>query len=214
MTEAIRVERGDRTATVTVDRPPLNVLDIPTLERLREVVGGLSTEADLALVVVRGASADETLAAVHAARASLRHKGCAVFGVVVTRVPEERVEAISSRLAAEQEEPVYVLAERPELAYPTVGEVAASLAAALLSEPAAALDREVREVTVAAVGVEHFVSRLVEGTLVVVPGDRPDILLATLASTVSPAVPTVAGVVVTDGYPLAEPLAPLPTRSP
>ena len=49
------------------------------------------------LVVVRGASADETLAAVHAARASLRHKGCAVFGVVVTRVPEERVEAISIR---------------------------------------------------------------------------------------------------------------------
>jgi phosphate acetyltransferase len=158
------------------------------------------------LVVVRGSSADETLAAVRAARASLRHKGCAVFGVVVTRVPEEHVEAISSRLAAEQEEPVYVLAERPELAHPTVGEVATSFGASILSEPAAALDREVREVTVAAVGVEHFVGRLVDGTLVIVPGDRPDILLATLATTVSPAVPTVAGVVVTDGYPLDEPL--------
>jgi phosphate acetyltransferase len=158
------------------------------------------------LVVVRGSSVDETLAAVRAARASLRHKGCAVFGVVVTRVPEEHVEAISSRLAAEQEEPVYVLAERPELAHPTVGEVAASLGASILSEPAAALDREVREVTVAAVGVEHFVGRLVDGTLVIVPGDRPDILLATLATTVSAAVPTVAGVVVTDGYPLEQPL--------
>src|SRR5204863_958051 len=36
------------------------------------------------------------------------------------------------------------------------------------------------------------------------PGDRPDILVATLASTVSPAIPTVSGVVLTGGYELGE----------
>ena len=38
--------------------------------------------------------------------------------------------------------------------------------------------------------VEHFIENLVEGALVIVPGDRPDILVATLASTVSPTIPT------------------------
>jgi phosphate acetyltransferase len=52
--------------------------------------------------------------------------------------------------------------------------------------------------------VEHFIDDLVDGTLVVVPGDRPDILVASLASTVSPAIPTVAGVLITGGYPLSD----------
>lgn len=168
----------------------------------------LANELDApVLAVVRASSTEETLSAVRAARASLLHKGCAVLGVVVTRVPEAHLAAISSRLAAEHgDEPVYVLAERPELAYPTVGEAAASLGAVMLAEPGEALHRDVREVTVAAGSVEHFVDQLVDGALVVVPGDRPDILLATVASTVSPAVPTVSGVVLTDGHPVGETL--------
>jgi cyclohexa-1,5-dienecarbonyl-CoA hydratase len=55
MSEPIRLEKGDRIATLTVDRPPLNVLEIATLERLREVVTELAKDDDLALVVVRGA---------------------------------------------------------------------------------------------------------------------------------------------------------------
>ena len=51
------------------------------------------------------------------------------------------------------------------------------------------LGREVRDVRVAAMSVEHFFEQLVEGALVIVPGDRPDILVATLASTLSPELP-------------------------
>ena len=55
MSDSIRVDRGERTATVTVDRPPLNVLDIPALERLGRVADELAALSDLAVVVVRGA---------------------------------------------------------------------------------------------------------------------------------------------------------------
>lgn len=55
MSDSIRVDRGERTATVTVDRPPLNVLDIPALERLCQVAEELAALPDLAVVVVRGA---------------------------------------------------------------------------------------------------------------------------------------------------------------
>ena len=38
---------------------------------------------------------------------------------------------------------------------------------------------------VAAMSVEHFVADLGDGTLVIVPGDRADILVASVASTLS-----------------------------
>ena len=66
------------------------------------------------------------------------------------------------------------------------------------------LAREVRDVRVAAMSVEHFVEHLVEGALVIVPGDRPDILAATLAAAVSPEMPGVAGVLLTGGQEMTD----------
>jgi phosphate acetyltransferase len=159
------------------------------------------------LVVVKGSSPDKTVAAVQAARNSLEHKGCTIFGVLVNRVPEELVAEISARVSSQNgDEPVYVVPERAELAYATIGEVAEELDATVLAGSRDALNREVRDIRVAAMSVEHFIDDLVEGSLVIVPGDRADILVASLASMVSPAIPTVAGVVVSGGYPLSDTL--------
>ena len=156
------------------------------------------------LVVIRGGSPDGTVAAVRVARDSLAHKRSTLFGMIVNRVPEEHVAEVGDRLATEGDEPIYVLPEVRELAYPTVAEVAHEVGAQLLVGPADTLQREVRDIRVAAMSVEHFIDHLVDGTLVIAPSDRPDILLATLASTVSPAIPAVASVVLTGGYPLTE----------
>jgi phosphate acetyltransferase len=159
------------------------------------------------LVVVKGGTPDETVASVRAARNSLKHKGCTIFGVLVNRVPEHLVEEVRRRVAEQDgDEPVYVVPERPELAYPTIAEVAAELDAKVLAGTDEQLDREVRDIRVAAMSVEHFIEGLVDGTLVIVPGDRPDILVASLASMVSPAIPTVAGVVVSGDYALTDTL--------
>src|SRR5919204_4066689 len=142
------------------------------------------------LVVVKGGTAQETAASVRAARNSLVHKGCTIFGVVVNRVPADRAEELGRTLGAQDgSEPVYILPELPELAFPAVGEIAAELGAEIVSgSTEEALQRDVRDVRVAAMSVEHFIDDLVDGTLVVVPGDRPDILVASLASSVSPAI--------------------------
>jgi phosphate acetyltransferase len=157
------------------------------------------------LVVVKGSMPEEAAASVRAARNSLAHKGCTTFGVVVNRVPADRVEELGRTLSSQDgSERVYVLPELPELAFPTVGEIATELEAEIVSGSSEeALQRDVREMRVAAMSVEHFIDDLVDGTLVVVPADRPDILVASLASTVSPAIPTVAGVLVTGAYPLS-----------
>src|SRR2546425_13222611 len=116
------------------------------------------------LVVVKGGTPDETVASVRAARNSLKHKGCTIFGVLVNRVPEELVDEVRRRVAEQDgDEPVYVVPERPELAFPTIAEVAAELDAKVLAGTDEQLDREVRSLRVAAMSVEHFIEDLVEG---------------------------------------------------
>ena len=51
----ILLARAERTATLTLNRPPLNILDVPTIDRLGEAVGELAADPDLQIVVVRGA---------------------------------------------------------------------------------------------------------------------------------------------------------------
>jgi phosphate acetyltransferase len=152
------------------------------------------------LVVVPGRSPEEAAAAVDAARGGLEHKGCTLLGVVVNRVPPDQVDAVAARVGELGAQLIAVIAEHAELARPTVAEVAAALDANVLFDARGTLGREVREIRVAAMSVDHFIDHLVDGSLVIVPGDRPDILLACLASADSTVIPTVAGIVLTGGY--------------
>ena len=155
------------------------------------------------LVVVSGTATREIVKSARVARESLERKGCALFGVIANRVPPELVDEVTELLRARFEgQPVYVLPEQPDLAYPTMSDVAAALGAHPVGGMEDERYREVRDVTVAAMSVEHFLRDLTEGTLVIVPGDRPDIIVASLASTVSGGLPAVAGIVLTGGYEL------------
>jgi phosphate acetyltransferase len=167
------------------------------------------------LVVVKGGAPEETVASVKAARSALEYKGCSIFGVFVNRVPPEQTDVIADLVAGlDHDEPVYILPERAELAYPTVADVALHLDAEVLFDPKETLHREVRDVRVGAMSVEHFLDELVDGTLVIVPADRPDILVTSIASTLSPSVPTVAGVVLTGEVPLGDTAARLLQNAP
>ncbi len=150
------------------------------------------------LVVVRGDSVEQIASAVRVARASLRHEGCQLLGVVVNRVPlDAMAEMRAHSVTYDPGEPLYVLPENPSLSKATVAQVAAELGAEVLVAPEGGLQREIDEVQIAAMGVEHFIEDLVDGTLVIVPDDRADILLASLAVTRLASLPAVAGIVLT-----------------
>ena len=53
--QPIRTARDGRAATLTIDRPPLNILDLGTLAALGEAIGELEGDGELALVFLRGA---------------------------------------------------------------------------------------------------------------------------------------------------------------
>jgi phosphate acetyltransferase len=156
------------------------------------------------LVVINGAASSDVVEEVQLAREELQRKDCELFGVIVNRVAPDAVDEVEIALAPNTgQEWVYVMPEHAELDHPSVGEIQAALAARPVLAVDGMLDRDVREVRVAAMSAEHFIEDLVDGTLVVVPADRSDIVIACLASTLSPSFPTVAGLLLTGGYQLS-----------
>jgi cyclohexa-1,5-dienecarbonyl-CoA hydratase len=55
MSDDLRIERRDRVATVVIDRPPLNILDLAALDRLGHLMQDLPKD-DLQLLLLRSAS--------------------------------------------------------------------------------------------------------------------------------------------------------------
>jgi phosphate acetyltransferase len=124
---------------------------------------------------------------------------------MVNRADPEDLEAIAAAVRpGASGRPVYVLPELEAIARPTTGEVASALG---LGQVAGLpdLERDVHSVKVAAMNVANFLHVLDDGALVIVPGDRADVLVACLASSFSPEFPVPSALILTGG------LAPDPT---
>lgn len=55
MSDTVHLHLAPRIATLTIDRPPLNVLDIATIDRLGELITVLATDPEMLVIVLRGA---------------------------------------------------------------------------------------------------------------------------------------------------------------
>jgi phosphate acetyltransferase len=79
----------------------------------------------------------------------------------------------------------------------TVDEVVAALGATVLAGSGAPMHREVEAYLAGSGYLQTMLPRLVNGTLLVASGDRDDLAVAMSAATLSPALPTPAGIVLT-----------------
>lgn len=128
-------------------------------------------------------------------------RGAQVLAAFINRCPAATLDETRRRLAdelAEHDRLGFALPEEPELGKPTPREIAHALDAEVLSG-ADRLDKPIGRFTVAAMEVHHFLDYVEEGSLVIVPGDRSDIILASLASRLSSAYPDIAAILLTGG---------------
>jgi phosphate acetyltransferase len=93
---------------------------------------------------------------------------------------------------------VWVIPEVAAVAAPTVAEVAAALDATVVTGTEAALDRDVLDFVVGGAHVPAVLDHLVDGALVITPGDRADVQVACHAAHAAGNV-TLAGLVLTIG---------------
>lgn len=130
----------------------------------------------------------------------LEAKRCEVFALFVNRVAPERVDEILGLLAKEKTRvPIFALPELAMLAKPTVGEIAENLGAGRWSGDPESFFREVEDIKIGAMELPNFLDRLGEGTLVITPGDRSDIILGSLLADAATTYPRIAGLLLTGG---------------
>ena len=153
----------------------------------------------LAVVGARGLAAAEVADAVDVARKELASVNCSLLAMMVNRADPANMEAIAAAIRpGHSHRPVYAIPEIDEISRPTVGEVAAALSLRQMAG-SSELDRDVHAIKVAAMTVGNFLSQLQANDLVIVPGDRADVMVATLASAFSPEFPVPSGMILTGG---------------
>ncbi|MGF1494562.1 MAG: phosphate acetyltransferase [Microcoleaceae cyanobacterium] len=158
------------------------------------------------LLVVSGQTKtpEELIDAVRASHESLTEEGCTITATLVNRVSSTEIELIRQEFAQiwREEDPIFVIPEEPSLWKPTIQEVTQALNARLIHGNTEGLSREVYDFKVAAMQLHHFLDYIEEGSLVMTPGDRTDILLTCLTAFLSDAYPNLAGIVLTGGLKL------------
>jgi phosphate acetyltransferase len=155
------------------------------------------------VVVIDGHQRDEAqlLEDLQSLQETLDEQRNQVFALFINRMEPGIPDALRERLkaAVRDDVPFYLLEQRPVLDMPTVGEVARSLRAEVLAGTPVSLEREVVHFQVAAMELPHFLDRLVDGSLVITPGDRSDLILGSLLADASTRHPQIAGVLLTGG---------------
>ncbi|HVP78886.1 MAG TPA: phosphate acetyltransferase [Thermodesulfobacteriota bacterium] len=130
----------------------------------------------------------------------LEAKRCEVLALFVNRVAPECADEILGLMAKEKTRvPIFVLPELAVLAKPSVGEIAEDLKTTRWRGDPEGFTREVEEIKIGAMELPNFLDRLVEGTLVITPGDRSDIILGSLLADAASTYPRVAGLLLTGG---------------
>jgi len=157
------------------------------------------------LLVLNGAdrSAEDIRVVADMAAGELRADHGTLFAIVANRVAAPAVADVSRTLASEGV-PVYVIPEEPLLSAPSVDDLMAAVDGTLVSGDPELLAREATGLVVAAMTMPHVLDRLIDGAVVVVPGDRPEVVLGVLMAHVSPNFPQTSAIVLNGGLDLPE----------
>ncbi|MCD5347950.1 phosphate acetyltransferase [Agromyces sp. S2-1-8] len=179
---ALSERLGDSDARTPDELAQLSELAVEELER---------EHASLLGVVVNRADPDRLDEIVDAVRA-------AGLGPVAGARPGGVVAGEASQVA------VWAIPEDQFLVAPSMRTIMQAVDGELYAGDPDLLDREALGVVIAAMSMENVLSRLIEGSVVIVPGDRSEVLLGVLTAHSSQTFPSVSGIVLNGGFPLSE----------
>jgi phosphate acetyltransferase len=163
------------------------------------------------LLVLTGRELDESRARTadelrQVAELSLPELGMAhatLLAVVANRVDADHLDEVVAAIAQVTQVPTWAIPEDPYLAAPTVEAILHAVDGTLLKGDEALLAREALGVVIAAMSMENVLPRLKEGSVVVIPGDRSEVLLAALIAHSAGTFPSLAGIVLNGGFELS-----------
>nr|WP_321465430.1 phosphate acetyltransferase [uncultured Desulfobulbus sp.] len=128
---------------------------------------------------------------------------CPLLAIFVNRIDADLLQEAETELQAHHADKPYRLDFLPEMqgfSMPTMEEIIEELGARHFSGPRTGLQRDVHAIKVAAMSPGNYIEFLEEDDLVVTPGDRPDIIFATLGAIASRNYPTPAGMLLSGNF--------------
>ena len=130
------------------------------------------------------------------------------IALVANRCDPDRLDEIRATLRRTGV-PSLCLPEEPILFAPTMAELKEALGATMYSGDEEFLDHEALRVMVGGMTVEHILERLTDGTVVITPADRSDVLLALVNANTAQGFPRLSGIILNGGlkpHPMIEAL--------
>ena len=124
----------------------------------------------------------------------------AITAIIVNRVEPSVIDRLADGLAdIDLRDPVWTIPEEPMLRRPSLDQLRAALGAELVAGDPDDLPRPVGHVKVAAMSVPNVLDHVEDDTVFILPGDRPDVIVAAAMTRSSSAYPSVSGMVLTGG---------------
>lgn len=124
------------------------------------------------------------------------------FATFINRLSEKTYRKLPEKIdkSVTKSAPVYFLPEIEELDRPTVLEVMETLDCKYVRGSDEDLKRVVSQSKIAAMTLDNYLERIEEGDLVIVPGDRADIIVGSLAALYSHEYPHISAILLTGGF--------------
>ncbi|GAA1059354.1 phosphate acetyltransferase [Agromyces bracchium] len=188
------------------------------------VVGGRVTQgrgASERLGYTDARTPDELAQITELAVEELEREHASLLGVVANRADPDRLDAIVEAVRSvsggvvavggagaagggEASVSVWAIPEDQYLVAPSMRSIMRAVDGTLYAGDPELLEREALGVVVAAMSMENVLAWLTEAAVVVVPGDRSEVLLGVLTAHASATFPSIAGIVLNGGFPVSE----------
>ncbi|MBF6211135.1 phosphate acetyltransferase [Nocardia puris] len=152
------------------------------------------------LLVVRGAdrTSAEVKQLVELCEGELEQEHATLVAVVANRCDPDQLNEVCSALGG-FDVPSWSLPEVPLLIAPTMAELCEAVDGEMYSGDPELLQREAMKVMVGGMTAEHILERLVDGVVVIAPGDRSDVLLGLVNAHEAEGFPSLAGIIMNGG---------------
>jgi len=128
---------------------------------------------------------------------AIKEEGCIHLATFVNRCDKNIINDLKSYLQKKENEQIYLFPEDTELASPTLNQLYHELGAIKIFGDDSQLDRLIYNNKIASMGVEKYLEHIEDGDLVIVAGDRVDIILSSIISFYAPNHANISGLLLT-----------------
>ncbi|MCF8229887.1 MAG: phosphate acetyltransferase [Bacteroidales bacterium] len=146
-------------------------------------------------------SVSEILDTAHVIKSMLKKEKTPSIGTIVNRAEESNIDEIIEKLKKinSKDEITFAIPDREILQRPTMRQIKDGLNAEIVFGDEEALNHHIYDYKIAAMSLERILAHTSDGSLVIIPGDRTDVLLALIMTLLSENYPHIGGILLTGG---------------